>query len=327
MRSLAILATIFLAGLAASSISSACSVGFVPGPISVGSSFKVKVSGSNGPVKGLPLHLTNAQGRAGSAITDAGGIAQFDNVPTGTQYLGADHDTNGYGLELDVRVNSPANILVPMGWPSIEPIHVRSLSGTMRASFIVRSEPLSLELLEGISGRILSSIDTGGRGEFDFGALAPGIYFIHLKPYEAFHQLEGLIGVAVDPGAPERADKLDLNLTWTSCGLMYTDQSQCPQPDLRVKRLEGRAGDSTGRAAQPMEIVLLDAARQQVAHVSTDPNGDFSFPGPLVGTFELRIDGSGYTPVHTPIHIEPDANDSSLEVEVQRLSCSTVRMK
>jgi hypothetical protein len=120
------------------------------------------------------------------------------------QYLGADHD-NGYGIQLDVKPN-PANIIVPMRWPSIEPIHVRSLSGSMRAPDSVpgRQQPvLSLELLDGISGRVLSSISTTGSGAFDLGKLVPGLYFIHLKPYAAFSQkVEGLISVAVDPAAP-----------------------------------------------------------------------------------------------------------------------------
>jgi hypothetical protein len=61
--------------------------------------------------------------------------------------------------------------------------------------------------------------------------------------------------------------------------------------------------------------------------VRTDPNGTFSFPGPLVGTFELRIGGGGFTPVHTPLHIEPTAVSSFLEIEAHGFGCSTVRVK
>jgi hypothetical protein len=159
---------------------------------------------------------------------------------------------------------------------------------------------LSIELLDGISGRILSSVNTTDRGAFDFGNLAPGLYFIHLKPYSGFfEQVEGLISVAVDPAAPARANKLDLNLTWTSCGLMYTDQLHCPQLNLHVKKLEGHLSDSMGRAVRRAEIILLDATQSQVVHVSTDPNGNFSF-GPLVGTFELRIEGGRIHPGARP---------------------------
>jgi hypothetical protein len=274
----------------------------------------VKVSGYDGPVKGLVLNLTTLDDRTQSAVTDGNGIADFHNVPPGTRYLGAAHD-NGYGVQLDVKPNGPANVIVPMRWPSIEPIRVHSLSGMMRFPGPLEQSALSLDLLDAVSGRILSSINTTGRGEFDFGKIGTGLYFINLKQI-------GLISVAVDPAAPERAGKLDLNLNFTSCGLMYTDQSQCPQPELRVKKLEGHVGAMRGA-----EIVLLDAAHNQVAHVSTDPSGNFSFPGPLAGTFELRIDGGGFTPVHTPLHIEPSAGSSSLEIEGAVLGCSAVRVK
>jgi hypothetical protein len=109
---------------------------------------------------------------------------------------------------------------------------------------------------------------------------------------------------------------------------MYTDQLQCAKLDMQVKKLEGHVSDSVGRALRSAQIVLLDTDQSEVVHVSTDPNGNFSFPGPLVGTFELRIDGGGITPVHTPLHIEPTAGNSSLEIETAPgIGCSTVRVK
>jgi hypothetical protein len=75
------------------------------------------------------------------------------------------------------------------------------------------------------------------------------------------------------------------------------------------------------------QIVLLDGAQNEVATASTDPSGNFSFPASLLGTFQLRIEGSAFTPVHTPLHIEPAAASSSLEIEAASLSCSTVRAK
>ena len=220
VRFLAMPVALFMAGLATSSVTSACSIAF--SPISVGPSFKVEVSGYDGPVKGLLLNLTGPKDRTHSALTDDDGIASFHYLPSGTHYLKADHD-NGYGKQLDVKPNGPASIIVPMRWPAIEPIHVRSLSGTMRAPDAVPSRLeqriLSLDLLEGISGEILSSVTTTSRGAFDFGKLSPSLYFIHLKPYSAFFgRVEGLIGIAVDQAAPAHADKLDLNLTWSSCG-------------------------------------------------------------------------------------------------------------
>jgi hypothetical protein len=94
-------------------------------------------------------------------------------------------------------------------------------------------------------------------------------------------------------------------LAWTSCGLTYTEQFQCPQPELHVKKLEGHVSDSGGGPVRSGEIVLLDAAQSQAAHVTPDPNGNFSFPGPLAGTFELWIGRGGFNPVHTRFTSNP----------------------
>ena len=321
--------TLFMVVLATSPRVSACSLSFTP--ISVGSRFKVKVSNYEGPVNGLRLKITRLEDGEQSAVTDAGGAAEF-HTPPGMWFLEADHD-NGFGLQLDVRANGPANVVVPMRWPGVEPIHVRSLAGTMRApdAMLGQTEQavLSLELLEGVSGRVLSGINTSGRGEFDFGKQKQGLYFIRLKPYTAFRQLMvgGLIGIAVDPAAPPRADKLDLNLTWTSCGLMYTDQGQCPYPNLHVNKLAGHVTDSIGRPVVGAEISLLDETQKRVAQVSTDPSGEFSAPDLLVGTFQLRVEAKTFTPVHTLLNIEPAARSSSLEIKAESLVCSTVRKK
>ena len=328
-RALAMPMMSFLTGLAAPSVSSACSR--VVRPISVGSNFKVKVSGYDGPVKVLLLNVTDGQGRAQSAVTDDNGIAYFRDVPPGTQYLRADHD-NGYAEQLDAKPSGRANATVPMRWPSIEPIHVRSISGMMRspdaAPGQLEQRVLSLELLEGISGQVLFNINTTDRGEFDFGKLLPGLYFIHLKPFSAFHQqMEGLIGIVVDPAAPARADKLDLNVVWTSCGLSYIDLLHCPQLDLHVTKLEGHAIDSMGRGLRGLQIVLLDLKQNQVAHGTTDTQGDFSFPAPLGGSFDLRIEGTGITPVHTLLDIDPNATNSSLDIEAGYGRCTAVRAK
>ncbi len=102
MRFLSMWAALSLASLATSSVSSACSLTLTP--LSVGSSFKVKVSGYQGPVKGLRLNLTGSLGGAQSAVTDDNGIASFYQVPSGTQYLRAEPDYS-YGEQLEVKPN------------------------------------------------------------------------------------------------------------------------------------------------------------------------------------------------------------------------------
>lgn len=265
-------------------------------PISVGSNFKVKVTGYDGPVKGLLLKVEGA-----SAITDGNGIAEFHSVSLGTHYLRAIPD-NGYGDQLEVTRNGPKNTVVPMRWPSVKPIRVRSLSGTMLGQRV-----LSVDLLDGVSGRVLSSISTTERGEFDFGKQVPGLYFIRV--------VGGLISVAVDPGAPAEDDKLRLSLSWTSCGLMYMNLRQCPQSDLHVKKLEGHVNDPGGLPVPGAEIVLLDPAQNQVGQLSADSHGDFSSPDPLSGPFELWASVAGFNLVHTTLHIEPTAPNATLVID------------
>jgi len=282
------------------------------------------VSGQEGPVKGLLLEITSGQGRDQPAVTDGSGIAKFDHVPEGTWYLRADHDTPSFGTQLDVKANRTAGVVLPMRWPSADPIHVHSAAGTMRGPGaipgVIDQPILSLELLEGVSGRVLSNTNTSIRGEFDFGKTKPGLYFIRLQSF-------GLVSILVDSSAPAIADKLDLSLTSTSCGLMYTDLSQCQRTELHVNKLAGHVSDSSGGAMFGAQIFLLDTEQNLAAYASTDRLGNFSFPDPLVGIFQLRIERAGFTAVHRSIYIEPTAGSSSLEIEAGFLSCGAVWAK
>jgi hypothetical protein len=76
-------------------------------------------------------------------------------------------------------VNGPNSIVVPVKWPSVEPIHVQSLVGRVRAPGAVpgriEQSIWALGLLNGISGQVLASLNTAGRGDMDFGNVEPGI--------------------------------------------------------------------------------------------------------------------------------------------------------
>src|SRR5205814_1388096 len=139
----------------------------------------------------------------------------------------------------------------------------RSLKGTMHGWDYVpgQSQPrLSLDLLEGSSGRLLKSVQTADTGEFSFEGAAPGLYFLSLRPSglraQSGEPITGLIAVAVDHGAP--TDHLDIDLGWTSCGLWYADRNKCPQPDLNIAQLSGQVLDVTGAAISGATILLFD---------------------------------------------------------------------
>ena len=321
------LVAVLLAGLASSRIGSGCVI--VESPISVNRSFSVQVSGIDGPVMGLRLNLTGGGG-ARTTITNAAGIAYFHEIPPGKRYLKADTDDGYAQLLLDVQSN-PASPVLKMQWPSRTPIRVRTLAGRMRGPAVAPGmldwPALSLELVEGLSGRVLASATTTNRGEFDFGVRTPGIYFIRLR--NDWKWGEGLISVAAGAGT----DRLDLNLQATSCGLIYSDLSMCPRPDLRVSKLEGRiASDETGGPLRfGAEILLIDAANREAGHASAGPNGEFSMPGASAGAFELRIEGNGLAPMRTPIYIDPSidpgAGGSFLEVDGAYFGCTKVKVK
>jgi len=88
---------------------------------------------------------------------------------------------------------------------------------------------LSLDLLEGISGKLVKSTQTSDAGEFRFEGVAPGIYLLNLKPSGlrawSGEEITGAMAVTVDQSAPE--DHLDVDFGWTSCGFSYGDRSRC----------------------------------------------------------------------------------------------------
>ena len=96
-------------------------------------------------------------------------------------------------------------------------------------------------------------------GEFDFESATPGLYFLSLRPSGETNrpggEIVGQIAVAVEPEAP--VDHLGLDLGWTSCGLFYTDRSQCPQGDFEIQQLSGRVLDASGAAIANAKILLI----------------------------------------------------------------------
>jgi hypothetical protein len=138
-------------------------------PVQVGTNFQVEVKDGGRPVKGLRLEISG-QSRAFSD-TDKNGLAIFRNVRPGLYHLSPDHDAGiADGPDVEVRLGGPADT-VPMKWPSVDPILVRSLKGTMRGPDYVAGQsqpPLSVDLLDGISGRLLRSAESDNRGVFSF---------------------------------------------------------------------------------------------------------------------------------------------------------------
>ena len=251
--------------------------------------------------------------------------ALFTNVPPGTYHLRADHDAGiPDGVDVKVTASGPTNVTVRLKWPSVAPIVVRSLQGTLRGPsyFNGQSQPsLSLDLTEAISGRLVKSIQTANNGEFNFEAAPSGLYFLTLKPSGLVawsgEQITGQIAVAVDQSAP--AHYLDIDLGWTSCGLWFLDQNHCAQQDLHIARLSGAILDVNGAAIRDATILLLDHAHKPIQQWHSDNAGKFASLNSLAGTYELVVSAPGFTPLRRNVDFQPTSDSalhSSLTVQL-----------
>ena len=276
--------------------------------IQVGNNFQVEVKDHGRPVKGLRVEI-RGQSRA-FADTDKDGLAIFRNVRPGSYHLSADHDAGiPDGADVEVKLGGPADVTVQLKWPSVEPVLVRSLKGTLRGPDYLAGQSqarLSLALLEGNSGRLLKSAESDNSGEFSFEGVASGLYFLGRKPsgLRAWpgEPLTGLIAVAVDQGA--QMDNLDIDLGWTSCGLWYVDQNKCPRPDLQIRQLSGQVVDVTGAAIPGATILLFDRAKGLVDRLQSDSTGKFTSPHSLSGTYEFMVRAPGFTPFRATAHAD-----------------------
>ena len=320
MQPFARLSSLILAVIATIARSGACTV--VYSNIQVGQNFQVKVEDQGHPVKGLPMEIRDSRNGGIRVVsnTDQNGLARFRGIPLGSYHLGPNHDAViQSGEEIEVRRGGPADVMVHLKWPNRAPIEVRSLQGTMHWPDYLPGQPqtrLSLDLLEGRSGRVLKSTETGDRGEFRFESVAPGLYFLSLRA--------GLIAVAVDPAAP--TDRLDIDLGSTSCGLWYADRKQCLQPDLTIAQLSGQVLDVTGAVISGATIFLFDDAQTLVERLQSDSAGRFVSQEPLSGTYELVVTRTGFTPFRRTVHAESigDSTGPSLTVKLGvGGSCST----
>jgi Carboxypeptidase regulatory-like domain len=288
----------------------------------------MKVEDQGHPVKSLRVEIVGIKGGGSraEAITDNNGFAFFRGVKAGSYHLSADHDAGiADGVDLDVTRDGPTNITVPLKWPNTAPVPVRYLKGIIRVPGYVPGQPqseLSLDVLEGSSVQSRKTLRTNARGEFNSEDAAPGLYFLRLKPSGvrdwAGEQITGLIAVVVDRNAA--VDHLDLDLTWSSCGLNSADQSKCPHNDLHTGRLAGQVMDPAGAVISFAKIILLDSTGTLAEELQSDRDGKFASTRLLPqGTCQLTVSSTGFTPFRGTLHAEPNSG-------IARPSLLTVRL-
>lgn len=310
----------------------ACSMWFRS--VTAGPNFQVKVADRGYPVSGLRVEILNDRDNSRiGANTNKNGLAFFHNVQPGSYFLGIDHDDGGStGVGVEVKPGGPAGVTVRLKWPNIAPIRVRSLKGTLRGPdyFLKKPQPgVALDLLEGLSGRVLKSVKLTDSGEFLFEGYAPGLYFLKLTPSATrdrwAEETPGLIAVTLNAGAPTAY--LDIDFGWTSCGLWYGDQNQCPRPDLHLRSLSGQIQDETGAPIASGTILLFDHEHKLVDRLESGDSGSFASTHAWAGAYDLVVTSPGFTPFRKAVDIRPQDDSTAASSFVVHLgfggSCST----
>jgi hypothetical protein len=269
----------------------------------------VKVEDGGRPVSGIELGLY--QGSEGKAVakSDKDGFALFHSLQPGSYFLVTPADAGDpKDLIITVKPDGPDNITIPVRWPSTAPIRVRSLKGSIRGPDYRpggAQQRLSIDLLEGMSGRKLKSFVTNENGEFEIDGAVPGLYFLRLTPPnrvdESGNDILGTIPVAVDSGAP--TDQLDVDIG-TSCGLWYVDQGKCSRNELRIGEFSGQVADPSGAPVPGTRIVLYDQKGALVDRLQSDSAGNFVSPHQWAGSYWLTVNAPGFSPLSTAVNVE-----------------------
>ena len=308
--------------------------------VRVGPSFHAKVMDRGRPVRGLRLKLsgyaagTTEGNNSIDTITDADGLAQFDEVPSGSFVLSADHD-GGIADAVNVQVarDGPSDATVPLKWPSETPLRVRTVSGTLRDP--VRPLRFSVSLLEGLSARVIQTSDTDNEGQFALPNVAAGIYFLKLSPFGVQTESPGQAGdlIAIEVSNEAEATKLDLDLGWSTCGMSYTERTKCSHAELNVETLCGEVADPVGAVISNADVLLMDDSPtpKVVRRTRTDLSGRFALQDAKDGTYQLLVRSPGFYPLQDLAHIQrlqaPDRCSRPVTVRLGLFgSCSSAEL-
>ena len=214
----------------------------------VSRSFSVHVKNEIGPVVGLKVKvsrfkieefekLTDEQRRSADPKTfeeiisestsDETGTAHFNLTRIGRFTLSPDSPAIQLDwVELDVS-EEPGSPVVELHWPSVRILRTAQLRGKLaKGLFSSHSAPLARNAI-----RVHAVVDysevgattTGADGAFDFGTIAPGLYFLQIvatrEKTDDFYKPEGNIAIYVAPNDSHQS--LAISMAKTSCGLIY----------------------------------------------------------------------------------------------------------
>lgn len=270
------------------------------------------------PVRSLRLVLgkdgpsQSGQIEVAAAITDENGYAQFSDLSPGSFLLSAEHDVLGNNTIVIVSsASGPKNVTVNLTWPGDRVLQAKSMSGTFRGpDFYPQGTQvqLSLSLLDGRSGREIGATQTDAKGAFNFtGDVPPGIYYLRLNPSNlrgwGGEQMEGAIPVEVGPRAAH--DNLDVDVTWSSCGLGYAQR--VARPEFTVNKMCGNVLDVEGAAIARAQVILMvdDGNMKIMEGTETGSTGEFALRQQTGGTYQLLVKSPGFQPFLGVVHMNP----------------------
>jgi hypothetical protein len=281
--------------------------------VEVASSFAVQVTDGSHPISGLRLVLVGhgKHDHAIHALTNADGRGKFSNLEPGSFVLEAEHHAGmSDSVFVDVSTKGPANVTVPLTWPNVPTLNVKSASGIIRGPDYYpggEQPPLSLTLLNAMSQRAIAHTQSDTKGRFAFTQEVPaGLYFLHLNPSGIVgwsgEQIEGSIAVAVSPKATEPA--LDVDLGWSSCGLEYADRETLPE--IQTAEICGDIADAEDAPISNAPIFLLDARNGPtiVEQTKSDHDARFEIQERNEGTYQLLIKSPGFQPYLRAVQIQ-----------------------
>lgn len=271
--------------------------------------------GLHGPATHLRVKLFTAPGldKPVSKLslfvaTDEGGYASFRDIPVGTYWLSTDPDLpENDWVQLKVTPLGPRSLKTDLRWPPRKPLATRTLSGTLRTAYYYpnfKEIPMALDLVEFSSGRVIETAYTDDQGHFQFDdANAPGLYEVKIQHDQNYDS--GDIFVEKSPSATPVT--LDLNLSWTDCGISYALTRKLD--DLRLAEI---CGIATFVDSQPVQqpngwLFAKGDTSRVIEHVVGDAHGNFSFQTTAQGDYILVVGWRPLSPFVANVRIEPRA--------------------
>lgn len=249
------------------------------------------------------MKLAEDDGPDEIVVTDADGVVRFTGRNPGIYHLAAAQDS-GFAneLNLDVAEDGPADVVVPFTWPARGPIRVRTASGTLSSI----APQVSVSLFDGLTARLLQQTGADIHGHFAFSVVPSGLYFLGVTSRGLPAELKSDNGdrIAIEVTSSAEEDQLNLDLTWSDCGLNYADRNKCPQKGLNVTKLCGRVVDPMGAAIAKAEVTLdRGSGVEVVKRVQSDSSGGFTLGKLEDGEYQLNVRSPGFHALQIPIRI------------------------